>query len=249
MANNFVGDDSCKALWKYNSGALTVDSSGNGNTLSVYGAPAESTGVGGFKEGGCAVSLAVSNDDGFHIADGDLSLDFPFKYGDTKKKIAICSWFKLAAVAHGQHADIITKLYTSDPAGYESFRLSCYQWDSQYRLYLTIGRAEDPGYQSLLMFTHNYIGVWMHIGATYDDSTKAATGRLWNSNTSTAYSYSGATDYNARLCEASLGIGCTHWGTAHTVDWEGLIDEEVVFNRILSETEIDKIRSGRKSVV
>ena len=48
MANDFSGDPSCKAVWRFENGALTADSKG-ANTLTAVNGPTADTSL--YKEG------------------------------------------------------------------------------------------------------------------------------------------------------------------------------------------------------
>ena len=247
MANNFAGDPNVKALWRFESGALTTDSSGNGNTLTAVGTPTESTGVGGFKEGSCAVSLDQSVEyQAFQRTDGNLSIGFPLKYGTSNNIFTICGWTKLASLAHGLHGDIFAKTYNSD--AYESLRIAWYRWNDEYRMTMVQGVAEVEGFNSVIAFTMtaaDCIGIWNHIAFTYNDSTKAWTARLWNDTTSTASSNSGTFDHNIRITNCRIVVGGYAWGAVEVYGIMNVVlDEVVVFNRVLSDAEIDKIRQG-----
>ena len=87
MANDFSGDSNCKALWRFESGALTTDTIGS-NTLTDYNTVGEDTT--NHMEGSCAADFEKSNSEHFVITDANLDSGFPLKSGDTNKKISIC---------------------------------------------------------------------------------------------------------------------------------------------------------------
>ena len=70
MANDFSGDPSCKAVWRFENGALTADSKG-ANTLTAVNSPTADTSL--YKEGGASVNLATASHQFFKIADANLS--------------------------------------------------------------------------------------------------------------------------------------------------------------------------------
>ena len=240
MANDFSGDANCKALWRFESGALTTDSSGNGNTLTEYGEPAEQDDC---KEGEHAVEFEIENADGFYRTDAGLSTGFPLKYGESNLAFTICAWGKVASLAHSHHADIFTKTY--DATGLESMRLAWWRWNDEYRM--TFVHGFDNSYQSIEMFiltAAECVGVWNHFGFTYNDATKAWTCRRWNDSASEASSANGVATNNIQVTTSRIGVGCHHWGNEinATNSFDGILDEIVVFNRVLSVPEIDKIR-------
>jgi len=239
MANNFSGDSSCKALWRFESGALTTDSRGNGNTLVADGTPAESLDA---MEGTGSVSLVRTDSDGYHITDANLSSGFPLKNGDTTKKITVCAWVKFTSLPGG-HSDIASKADVG--GGYETFRLCAYVWGSgpaNYNFDVVLGCTETV-YQSWHAFDDigDISGSWHHLGFTYDDSTRVWQLRWWNG--STAATASDTATYNISLFAVSdFCVGRVYSGESSYLD--GLLDEVVVFNRVLSIAEIDSVRNG-----
>jgi len=249
MANNFAGDPNLQALYRFEDEALTTDSSGKGNTLTAYHVAVADTV--NFKEGACAADFELDNESGYYREDADLNADMPLKNGTTNKKFTICSWCKVESIANVTHKDIVTKCMTTSDE--QSLRFSWWRYDDAAQLILTLvlGRAEAPGYQSITVFSFDPVGKWLHVAVTYDDSTRVWTGRLWDDggDPPTAYSSNGVATNNIALYDVRLGIGTSHYGTAQLGEgiFDGLLDETVIFNRVLSEAEIDKIRQGTYS--
>ena len=79
MANDFSGDSSCKALWRFESGALTTDSKST-NTLTNNGGIEETT---NHMEGSCAVAIASGSSQYLNIPNANLVSGFPLKSDDT----------------------------------------------------------------------------------------------------------------------------------------------------------------------
>lgn len=64
-ANDFSGDESCMALWRFENGALTTDSSGNSNTLTSRYNPVADTS--NYMEGAASVDLEYGDHDNYDI--------------------------------------------------------------------------------------------------------------------------------------------------------------------------------------
>ena len=235
MANNFSADTHCKALWRFENGALTVDSKGN-NTLSCTGVTANTT---DYQEGGaCGNFEATDPADYLTITDTNLDAGFPLKNGDTNKKISVCGFVKIESFA-------------SNPA----------YWWAKYEavnggrsLGLKIGGdgtiGVNKGYSNgnvydniLTTFGAISAGVWYHIGFTYDDATRRWNFRVWNMNTNSLHGDQGNTAANTIYVNTTLvAIGARSGLTRGFFD--GMIDEVVVFDDILTSAEIDQIRAG-----
>lgn len=231
-ANVFTGDAACEAVWRLESGALTTDSSGNGNTLTNDGVAASGT----YKEGSYSGDFEYDETDSLLISDASLSSGFPLKTGDTTKDISVCFWFRLES--HPASTYLFSKFdLTTNKASFGILVTSAlkighnigYNYGASYEVNWDTGTLSD--------------GVWYHVGATYDDSSKAWTMRVWNGTTSAIVAnLSGTKTNNISVTSASVLIGACQEGAAAWTD--GLIDEVVVFSRVLSTAEIDSIRGG-----
>ena len=94
-------------------------------------------------------------------------------------------------------------------------------------------------------YTNLTTGVWYHIGATFDNTTKEWQLRVWDDNAKTeAYYANGTATNNISLTDAPFAIGAWFNGGTPVYPIDGLIDEVVVFDDILTTGEIDKIRQG-----
>lgn len=232
MANDFSGDPRCKALWRLESGALTADSKGT-NTLTDVNTVQED--LVDFKEGACAALFARANSEYLEITDANLDAGFPLKNGDTTKKITITGWFKSTGIpGYLEWHDIVVKW---DWTGYKicfAFQLS----DSY--LQLSWGHTSDRQNQYWNVMTPT-AGRWFHYGLVIDGVAKTAHIRLWDATAESVTNYNHTFDYELRICDAPFGIA----GNSSTGDlYDGRQDEIVVFNNLLSDTEIDAIRNG-----
>ena len=92
------------------------------------------------------------------------------------------------------------------------------------------------------------VGVWYHVGITFKQSDGSYTIRVWDDTNNQLYTGSGnfANYATMNVSDAILGIGSRSDGSGY---FDGLIDEMVVFKRILTTSEIDDIRNGVYSTV
>jgi len=76
VANIFTNDSNCKALWRFENGALTTDSKGT-NTLTNNNTVVADTV--NFKEGAASANLESSSSQYFSITNANLNAGFPLK--------------------------------------------------------------------------------------------------------------------------------------------------------------------------
>jgi hypothetical protein len=231
MANDFSQDAGCKALWRFESGALTQDSQGS-NTLTPVNSPGES--LADYQEGACAVLLVRANQQCFSIPDADLEAGFPLKSGDLFKLISICGWVKPA----------------SSPGWMELFGKTSYTWSNGtcFGVHrnasggLYIGWGHDGTNSDISTGISLSNGEWYHVAVVADGKNKTAYVRVYRVSNDTVYTQTLNPPGEMQLITGPFRIGAFADTTAYNFD--GLIDEVVVFNRLLSIIEIDAIRTA-----
>ena len=236
MANDFSSDINCKALWRFESGALITDSKGT-NTLTDNNTVQENTS--NYKEGACAADFERNDTEYFSINDSSLDAGFPLKNGDTNKKISVCYWVNPESIAaNGAHyakggnyaGDKGSFLITTDTIG---------------KVIVYIGKASDGGdtYEALPTFGTGFsLGKWYHVCVTFDNSDKSYRIRIWDDEASDFLDsdITGTAVENINVEDGILEIG--YWNGNYKLDGE--MDELVVFDDILTVNDIDEIRSG-----
>lgn len=232
--NNFAGDGNCKALWRFENGALTVDSKG-GNTLTAVNTPTAD--LVNFKEGAASVLLQMVDLD--YLVRNDVGLDagFPLKNGDVIKKISVAFW----AYFDGMPIDTTDHfVYSKFSAAQNSIRLGAYTngVPTNFRLGISNNGIAWTNYDHASVMVS---GRWYHIGVTYQDSDGAYRIRIWDD---TAGAILGV-DKTGNAVNVFVGAGPVRISldTLFTT-MDGKIDEMVVFNDILTVAEIDMIRAG-----
>jgi hypothetical protein len=240
--NDFSADSTCKALWRFEAGALTVDSKST-NTLTDHSTVSITNIADTVREGSGCVKTTNSAATWLHIADSSLAADFPLKNGDATKVISVCCWFR--PFDYGNYRTLIAKRSWSANKG--SFVIV---FDSSNRLGISyVYGSGTITTQEFQIGTGMSTYVWYHLGFTIDGINGKITWRLYNSYTeSSTYGefYPGA---ELRIADADWTIGCEQGATTGTAAsaFYGYIDEVVVFNRLLNILEIDAIRQGTYS--
>jgi chitodextrinase len=229
--NDFTGDPNCVALWSLEDGALTTDSIGS-NTLTNSGVTSDTT---NYQEGSGAADFEFGDSDEMSIGDGSLDSGFPLKSGDTNKKISVCCWIKPESLA--SYRWLVSKYdYTNAK---RSFAVAL---DESGHLGLFTGYNSGGSYEGHWSTSTLSTGSWYHIAVTYDDSDRSWRLRAWSAGSSSiVVDLSGTKTNNINIEDADWVIGNVDNATAY---YDGVIDEVVVFNDILSSGEIDEIREA-----
>lgn len=238
MANSFLSDSNCKALWRFETGALTVDSIGS-NTLTAVGSPAATSTC---KEGVAACDFERGDLDYFNIADASLDNGFPLKNGDTNKKISVCFWVKPESIA--PESDWWVIFYKGEPT-YYSIVISTYTTGGSGYFQLGIGNTNGGAWEYINHASALTIGRWYHVGITFENSTKAYRIRIWDDTAGTLLG--GAETTGVSTNNISVGAGPLRVGLGQVSSagyYDGIVDELVVFSDILTAAEIDQIRAG-----
>ena len=240
MANDFSGDANCVALWKVDNGALTTDSKG-GNTLTDNNTIGTDTVD--FKEGDASAEFANANEC-FSITDANLDAGFPFKDGDTNKKVSVCFWLKFDTLPSvlGQ-SDFPWSKYDAG-ASKRSFAIRIQEATDV--LSLILGYNGGASFESSTDFGTTFSNsIWYHVGVTWQDSDKAYVMRIWDDNASD-FLDSDITDNftnNINIEDALMLINNIS-SVADSNYGDCRMDEVVVFKDVLSAGEIDQIRNG-----
>lgn len=243
MANDFTGDSSCQAVWNFDTtGTLTTDSSpaagGNGaNTLTNDSVTCDSSdyirGTGSAALGGTAM---------LSIAGASLSANYPGRSTDTSKLGTVCSWFK--ATSDGSNFCIYSQF--DDVTLHKGTIVITWRGSGANTGISVIWVYSNDAFESWFpVVTVNY-NQWYHFGMTWDGINKGLHLRMWDG--STVFYDADAPTFTNELESSNAPVQIGVLDSAKTWAFTGNIDEIVVFNRRLSNTEIDQIRSGTYSV-
>lgn len=234
MANDFSGDSRCVALWRFESGALTADSKGS-NTLTAVNAPT----VDGvtYQEGVGSLNLLNASSQYLYIQDSSLSSGFPLKNGSGNLVGAVCCW--IYANSNGSYRRVWSKF---DYVGSKrTFDVEIN--DGSLNINWGNGESTFTTYSTGISIT---TGRWYHLAVSFDGQNKTLYVRVYDSvaQTVTTYSTNPASLLGLSTADFMIGTSGTYPGSIDGSYWDGLIDELVVFNTLLSDAEIDAIRNA-----
>jgi len=232
MANDFSGDASCKALWRFEAGGLTTDSKST-NTLTNNGGTEETT---NHMEGACAVALASGSSQYLNIPDANLVSGFPFKNGDTSKLATFSFWIRPTTVPTTTWACIIGKWFDTNRC------FGIYLYNSKLRVMW--GYGAGTAYENFETGTIS-ANTKYHVVVTFDGVNKLLYVWIYNLSTGVLSSYSKVMTNELRVSDLDLRIGADQAGTV--AYFNGVIDEVAVLNRMVNEIEAVKLRSGSYS--
>jgi pre-peptidase/concanavalin A-like lectin/glucanase superfamily protein len=237
VGNNFTADPSCKALWRFEPGALTTDSIGT-NTLSTEFVPVVD--AADRKEGDGSVDLTNGS---FVIADASLSTGFPLKSGDTNKDISVAFWMK---APYGQTSATGGVIYGKggDYAKY-SFNVAFSETSGAGSGTIDVHTGTSGGIGHDTMRTGWLIqrDQWYHVAVTYEDQGTFGNVRIriYDPSDDTVHEVVDTTSESINVSDGDVTIGTYRYSNQTYV---GLVDELVVFNDVLTPTEVDLIRQS-----
>jgi hypothetical protein len=226
MAYNPAADADCQAWWRFEDGTLTLDSSGKGNTLTNNGVSANTVDR---REGSACGAWVSSESDNMGIDSANLSEGYPFRPGSANRIISICFWMKLASFpSPGSYFYVYVK--------WLSVWVLVYNDGTGVYVALVSWFSSGGNYEIVLHESPVSTGVWYHVGVTYNGNTGAYRIRIWNDGPGEILgsdkigAFVNVPDVDAN--NISIGYG-----------YDGLLDDYLVFSRVLSAEEIDGIRN------
>lgn len=240
MANDFSSFANCKALWRFEPGALATDSIST-NTLTTLNNFVQSATDSGYVREGTG-SVYFHRDSSYYswarIADSSLAAGFPFKSGDATKLITITCWVKpLRPVGDTGSNEYI---WAKNTSSYYSIGLSIYNNYFQVHTGYSSGASQVTSYVS---GTYAYHNTWHFISVAIDGINKKIDMRIWCEATQKWVRnwFTVANEVSATTAAFTIGADSSASGT---YDISGWIDEVAVFNCLLTDDTIDQIKRG-----
>jgi hypothetical protein len=233
--NIFTTDPNCVAVWRMEPGALTVDSRGT-NTLTNVGVVSSTT---DFQEGTGSAVFESSAADRLIITDGALSANFPTKNGTTAGVFSGTCWLKLNSLTSTGY--LMSKYMP--PTSQMSWGIgSLYNGAIIFRIGYNNGHNME--YQETSPSNVMHPGRWYHVGFTFNSSTRSCYVRVYDKSADSILINETLTfTHDITVTAAAFVMGGTESpDTGYSLN--GLLDEAVVFNDLLTPTQIDQIRQG-----
>jgi len=165
MANDFSGDPNCKAYWRFEDGALTVDSIGT-NTLTDYNTVGVDTVD--FQEGAACADFEEDNVEAFHCDDADLDVGFPLRSDDVTKDFSIASFFKCESSGSGC---LFNK--SRERTGFRSLKFIIIESFGNMTLQFYSGYNSGASYEVLKHESVLSVANWYFACLTYQNSDRA----------------------------------------------------------------------------
>jgi hypothetical protein len=231
MANDFSGDSNCIALFKFDNDVL--DSKGGNNLTAVNSPSFDSSDK---KEGTYCIDLEEGSSQYCKIVDADLDAGFPGKSGTGEQSFSICCWIKPESIV--DYHIIIAKHDTTTARTFGVYL------NSSGVLYFRIGYNAGASYTNLAFNTALGTGKWYHVAVAYSSSDNGMKIRVWDDDAGALLddNKEGTASGDMSPTTSKFKIGAMYDSTPYYFD--GKIDEVVIFNKVLSDDDIDSIRAG-----
>jgi hypothetical protein len=220
MSNNLTGNPNCKGYWNLDPGAILVDSSGNGQTLTDHNScPSDNS---DFMVGTGSIVPSSSGPKYLSRLDADLCSGFPFKSGETNNNFTLMFWVKPTTTGS---STVIAKWRNAN--GYRDFVVNVES--NLLKIYHGYGNSIYTWTTNLPVALNQWS--FVIIRATLQPSvTQYLSALVYNSVTGAMPEYNGnAGSFYAKTAATTVGftIGAQEDGTAA---FAGKIDCVAIFN-------------------
>jgi len=226
--NDFSQDANCKALWRLESGALTVDSKGT-NTLTNIGVDEDAV---NFKEGAGSGFWVKADANRLYVTEANMDADFPMRSDAVHTDFSFADWIKLTATGLEQYI-----LCKTGAAGSRQFVLYVFTDD-----HVTLAvSADGTNYTHYAHASALAADTWYHVAVTHKDSDDAYRIRIWDDTAGAILGVDKTgTSITPALVAGNFYLGYPSSGST----LGGNEDEVVAFDDVLTVGEIDQIRAG-----
>ena len=237
-ANDFTSDPNCKLLYRFESGALTADSKGTSTLTAVASPTADTT---NYKEGAASTYMDDASSQYYSVADSGLGSGVPFKSDVNDFEFTITLWWRSESTNYGAGFDPIwakganVHLYTYNNFG-----------TGRIVIQLAFEHGETPS------VSHDGTGLydfdtWYFTAVSYNRTTRAV--RIYWANPdgsehgTTAESVMSGAYLTLEGNSSAFEIGhSTPYSAVH--EFDGRVDEFVMFDKALSQDDVNDIRDG-----
>jgi hypothetical protein len=236
----FGSDPNCVAHWSFNSTNFLADDIGamvpDKVTALLLNTSTYHVGAGSMENS----SLAYA---GAYRLDADLGSGFPYQSGASHLEFSACLWIR-----PDTFSGIARFILGKYSAGTSQGSVALYGWydGTHNHVFILIqrpGSVETDGYAD--SSTPLTAGHWYHVGMVVSAANHTYLLRVWDDTAGTVGQTNGSTSYDPVVGTDPFCLGFSKpTMNVDGYEWDGLIDEAVVFNRLLTAPEIDKIRGG-----
>ena len=223
LNNQVAGEPNCKADWRFEPAAHLADSKG-GNTLAYFYSDPVAVDYEGFEGAGCIRTCqhgaATAS---CRIADASLDAGFPFKSGDTQKKLTFCGWIQGNKFLSAWGGVILAKTpgFGSTITGY-CLRMSDAN-PGRLTVELGIGGSQ-VSYDTGIDIVQTD---WYHVSLRLDGAAPSLSLRVWRWSTGVVQTYSVTPSGVVAANNNYLGVGGDGNNSA-TSPFNGYIDEFII---------------------
>jgi len=239
----FTGDTNIVAWYRFESGALTTDSSETGNTLTASAnSPTVDTVI--YKEGSASSSHNYANAQHYYITDNNLSAGFPCKNGTTNNVFSVTAWVNADTLTSGYNHTIVSKWDSGESD--RSFYCSI-DADHSSQVRFTLGYNAGESSSTYYHGTTLDDDTWYHITCAYRDSDKTYSIRVRDASGNTVGDDIETTwENNINVEDGEFAIGSFYYNSAYYGGsrFNGHLDEVVIWNKFVSATESTNISKG-----
>lgn len=243
MANDFTSDTGCHGHWRFQGSSLEVDDSTYANHLTLGKTTAAMISTSTYVE---STSCFVCSSGGGKRADTALDSGFPFKSGTTNQKMSFSIWIQTSANTTGFRYIAGKHDGTNDKRSWSLWKETT---STTHRIGMTLGTTGGASW-STVNFGPVATGIWYNIGLRLNNDDRNYQCEIYNASNSAISSYSGTYTTSFPLTTAAFFLG---WRSDNSSDaasnFLGLMDEAIVLNRILTDTQMQALRTQSFPVV
>jgi hypothetical protein len=233
--NNFLSDPSWVLVSRFKNGALTLDTSGKGNTLTnsgvVYNAGAD------FERGSSAFMSRL---------DSDLSADFPGKLGSTNKDLAVWGHFKLKSLPGASELYVLAAKWDY-LSGKIPWMLGYYNNAGTRSLLLLLGFDDGTNSETIGLYTGDLpTADACKVLLSFNNTTKAYYAKIVNGTTGAVIGETspGTTTHNMSVGSDAFLIGGRYASGAIEACADVIFYELAIANTPKTEANCDALVAG-----
>jgi len=221
--------------WRFETDAGT-DTKTN-DDLTAGGNPDLETGS--YIEGTGCVNLDRTTD-WYYITDGNLSAGHPMKSGTGESDFSVAFWYYSHSFSGDR--DIFVKGDNDDDT--RQLHIEIDAGTPPYIIYARVGYNSGASFDSDVSVgtPAPLVNTWQHVCFSYDASENTSMLRFYDSDSDTAETDTDVREMSWDTCD--LVIGGSGYGSDPEYEFDGLIDEVLIFDKVLSAGDCDSIRNG-----